>query len=435
MINTGLFHLYLGSIFCFLFIFFSISAVAQVQFVDPETLSSRSPDGSEAAPWRNLQKLIDNGKIEAGDHFVLKSGYYGNLLIRNKRFEAPVKIFVASGNIAKFSSLRVRNSENWHLKGFSVSVSYPTPIKTRQMVEIGSGTRNITIEGFNIFTVPDATSWSDDDWDKKAVSGIFVRGENVNVIDNQIRNVNFGITSMGDRSIVSGNLVDQFSGDGMRGLGDYSVFERNIIKNCHSVNKNHDDGFQSYSVTKDWKVGTTEVIGTVLRKKIFLANDNRDGPQKCKMQGIGMFDGMFIDWVIENNIVIVDHWHGITVMGAKNVRIVNNTVWDPNDIKPGPAWIRILDHKNGAKSQNNLVANNLANKFNSGKTGVLELKNQLIRNPYALFVDPDNFDFRLKPGSRAVDQGMDGLGVSDDYFGNPRPEGARTDVGAVEFQD
>ena len=43
---------------------------------------------------------------------------------------------------------------------------------------------------------------------------------------------------------------------------------------------------------------------------------------------------MFVDWVIENNVVIVDHWHGITLGGARNCRIVNNTVIDPKSFDP-----------------------------------------------------------------------------------------------------
>jgi parallel beta-helix repeat protein len=54
------------------------------------------------------------------------------------------------------------------------------------------------------------------------------------------------------------------------------------------------------------------------------------------MQDIGCFDGFFDGWVVENNVVITDHWHGISFYGMKNSRIVNNTVIDVNDQSPGP---------------------------------------------------------------------------------------------------
>ncbi len=46
------------------------------------------------------------------------------------------------------------------------------------------------------------------------------------------------------------------------------------------------------------------------------------------MQGIFGKDGMFEDFVIENNAVIVDHWHGISLYRTTNCRIINNTVVD-----------------------------------------------------------------------------------------------------------
>ena len=53
------------------------------------------------------------------------------------------------------------------------------------------------------------------------------------------------------------------------------------------------------------------------------------------MQGIGCFGGMYIDWAVENNVVIADHWHGITFARLRDSRIVNNTVLDPNQERPG----------------------------------------------------------------------------------------------------
>ena len=75
-------------------------------------------------------------------------------------------------------------------------------------------------------------------------------------------------------------------------------------------------------------------------------------PHRGALQGIGCFDGMFVDWIIENNVIIVDHYHGITLGGARGCRIVNNTVIDwtrwlracfpttrAADCRPGPARV------------------------------------------------------------------------------------------------
>ena len=72
-------------------------------------------------------------------------------------------------------------------------------------------------------------------------------------------------------------------------------------------------------------------------KNLFDANyEDPNQPFRGTLQGLGCFDGFYIDWVIENNLVVTDHWHGISLCGAVNCRIVNNTVVDANDVSPGP---------------------------------------------------------------------------------------------------
>ena len=151
--------------------------------------------------------------------------------------------------------------------------------------------------------------------------------------DNRLLNVNFGISVGASDSLITGNLVENFAGDGLRGLGNHCTFEYNTVKNCYKVNANHDDGFQSWS-TGPGGVGTGEVVGVVLRGNTIINYDDPNQPYRGTLQGIGCFDGTFVDWVIENNVIITDHWHGITLLGARNCRVINNTVMDQNNTRP-----------------------------------------------------------------------------------------------------
>jgi len=234
---------------------------------------------------------------------------------------------------------------------------------------------------------------------------------------------------------VDRNVVENFSGDGMRGLGDYTVFSHNTVMNCYDVNANHDDGFQSWSVGADGTVGTGTVTGVVLRGNTIINYTDPNQKLRGAMQGIGMFGGTYVNWVIENNVIIVDHWHGITLLGAKGCRVVNNTVIDLNSVKPGPPWIQIDAHPDGTAPSGCTVRNNLVTDLNSASTGVTEDHNITIKMTAlgTYFVDAAKNDLHLKAGCPAVDKGSATQAPKTDHDGVPRPQGTAVDVGAYEW--
>ncbi len=227
-------------------------------------------------------------------------------------------------------------------------------------------------------------------------------------------------------------MIDGFSADGLRGLGDGGWFEYNVVKNAlvgAPADGNHDDGFQSWSVGPGG-VGTGEVRDVVLRGNVFLNNENPDHPLHATLQGIGCFDGLFVDWVVENNVVVTDHWHGISLYGAIGGRVVNNTVLDLNGVSPGPPWI-MLNSSDGTPSQNVLVRNNLATDYSLAGTGIVADHNVEIADAAALFVAPP-FDLHLKAGSPAIDAGSATEAPPLDADRVPRPQGDGFDLGAFE---
>jgi parallel beta-helix repeat protein len=173
----------------------------------------------------------------------------------------------------------------------------------------------------------------------------------------------------------------------------------------------------------------------VLRGNTIINHENPSHPLRTTLQGIGCFDGWFEDWVIENNVVITDHWHGISLYGAINCRIVNNTVIDLYSGTPGPCWIAIQPHKDGTPSANCIVRNNLTNSLNiaTGQTNVTQDHNILVTNPALFFVDPATYDMRLLQTSAAVDSGSNTLMPSHDRDQIGRPYNSIVDVGAYEW--
>jgi len=177
--------------------------------------------------------------------------------------------------------------------------------------------------------------------------------------------------------------------------------------------------------------------GLVLRGNKFINYTDPNQPFKGSGQGIAIFDGVHYDYVIENNLVVVDHWHGIAVYGAVRCKIVNNTVVDINGTTPGPSWIQIK-HQGSSLSTDNIIKNNICNTLDLVDNTIGEVSNNktISYSQYDdYFKDPDNLDFSLKSGSPAIDAGTEVDAPQLDINQNQRPQGNGFDIGACEYKD
>ncbi|MEZ5867120.1 MAG: choice-of-anchor Q domain-containing protein [Defluviimonas denitrificans] len=144
-----------------------------------------------------------------------------------------------------------------------------------------------------------------------------------------------------------------------------------------------------------------------------------------------MFDG----FVIRNNVIASTHYHGITINGALNTEIVNNTVVDINGHKNNYPWIMLSPHKNGTPSKNVDIANNIAMQIRvkpNPSLGHTVLNNVIPGSIFNDFTAPGNQDYTLKSGSSAIDKGAAAYAPQDDLVGAARPKGKAPDAGAYE---
>lgn len=441
-------------------------AAANTFHIDPVS-GSDSGDGSAGSPWRSLQQVLDSGRVEsrnwpsypyqagmslvpinagapvkAGDTLLLRSGYYGDISIRNLYNAAIITIAAEPGHTPRLRSLLVQSAQNWSLRGLSISPSHAATYAQTTMARISNHNHfgpawDIELIDSDLFSVPDASGWSAQDWISLASSGVDVGSDRIGVRNNRLRNLRFGISVGGADAVIRGNLIDGFSADGLRGLGDRGLFEYNRVQNIKvgdPPDTNHDDGFQSWSVGPTG-VGSGEVTGVVLRGNVFISSTDLSDPLRTSMQGIGCFDGFFVDWTVENNIVVTDHWHGISFYGMRDSRILNNTVIDVNSVSPGPPWIMVHAHKDGRPSSNVVVRNNLSTDFSLAGNNLTTDHNLefLQANAATLFVAPP-YNLHLLPGTAAVDTGSATLAPPIDIEGVPRPQGPAFDLGAHEWR-
>ncbi len=438
-------------------------AHADVFYVDPAN-GSMTNDGSAAAPWSTLEEVIDAGKIEsrqpvdypyeagdalepknqgapvgAGDTLYLRSGYHGDIHINSYFNTAPVSVIAQPGHTPQLMRIRLTGAYHWFFSHLTISPVYAQSFERVTLMDIethgySGPCRHITAEACTLYSVPDASGWSQDDWNTLSCNGIGISGDSCTARNNVLLNINFGISVAGDSCLIKSNRIENFSGDGLRGTGNDLAFMHNTVMNCYDVNANHDDGFQSWSRGPQGNVGEGTVYRISLIGNTIINYTDPNQPFRGSLQGIGCFDGFFEDWTIANNVIITDHWHGISLYGAIDCRIVNNTVVDCNTGSPGPPWIRIGDHKTRGHSSGCVIRNNLSTSFSiDHEPAVTRDHNIEIDDPDLFFVDYADRDLHLLPGSPAVDSGSADGAPPHDIDGTARPQGSDVDVGAYEY--
>ncbi len=435
------------------------SVTGKAFYIDP-VKGSPDGDGTCQHPWRTLQEVIENNLIEyymhtennnaysplkvvhegapvkGGDRLILMNGYHGFINLNNFIFKDWLTIEAHDGHSPVLSRFKLEGAfEKIYLKNLSViKDNYKGDGNYWEVDELnrnsnaciylcssgfwGKGS-HVKLNGITVKTTDNASEWTASDWVQKSASGISLRSvEFIEVVNCHIENVKHGllIEYFSDNCSAVNNTILNYCADGSRIISNNVLFENNTIIGCLKVDDNHDDAIQSYSRGADNSPGTGVLSNVTVRGNLIIGIGDNTNPLAGSPQGIGCFDGFFENWVVENNIVIVNHYHGISFYGMLNSKIINNTVIDqiPDDnISP---WIMITEHKSGESSRNCVIANNIVSSSVSAKGINVEEHNNFIfrRNNYYLiynaFVNPDANDFHLLLNdftrSNIVDKGI-----------------------------
>ena len=419
---------------------------------------NNSGDGSISNPWKTLEYVINNNLIDSksyvtpydpnnpalvaknagapvkpGDTLMLYSGLHGNITLVNYINDQNITVMNVTGNNPVFKKLHIQGGKNWVFRGISISSEPYGTYLNDKLVFLESHNwqgpvSNIRIENCQIYST--TTAWTDsNNWVTKASDGIIIKGNSIDIVNNNLLNVHFGISMGGDNIIVSGNSIKNFSADGIRLVGSNNIIEKNIIKNCYAVDNNHDDGIQSFTT------GGLLVDNNIIRQNIILNYEDINQPLLGDLQGIGCFDGPFNNWIIENNLIVVNHWHGISLYSAVNCSIINNTVLDPTPLSGiGPSWIKIEDDTN-LPSSGCIVKNNVTNTISITSNTIVgnNITFQTLADYSSNFVDYSTYDFHLLQTSTLIDVADSTVAPTVDLDGNTRPSGSMPDIGAYEY--
>lgn len=355
-------------------------------YCDPQGGSPQG-DGSAAKPWRTLEEVVSarlicltdrsgacknpDAPVKPGDTLLLRSGWHGSLRIDAGYNATPITVAADAGQAPQLGGAAIYDGSNWILKELTVSPSLAPAPAAKQVKDLvvlgergGEACSNLVVEGCFIYSTLDTSSWSAKDWIEKPSSGIFLgRGGHGHVArNNYVLNTRFGINLCAFDCVAEGNVVDRFSGDGMRVTRDGQTARLNVIKNIfvsmEDGDANHDDGIQAFLFNK----GKGLVSNVSLLENIILACERDDLPFRAPMQGIGCFDGPLANFTVAGNVVCVNTWHGISLFDAQRCTISNNVVYSRWINREQP-WLML-----GAKqkvARGNTVCDNAAkNGFN-----------------------------------------------------------------------
>jgi len=338
-----------------------------------------------AAPG-SLQQLLDSGNLTGGDRLILAPGNYGKIVISELAFKSPVTITAAGGGTANLDQLVVESSSGIHFHKLSI-IPRTAPPRDEALVSIEEGL-GIHLSHLIVASTVDSQTWTVPQWRENARNGVSLSGQDVSLTDSYIFNVLHGVSTSANGARIERNTIENFGGDGIRGLGDNSNYIENTIDTCVDIDDNHDDGFQSWSLDAQGRPGKGVVRNVRIERNRILNGDHRF---TCYLQGIGLFDGLYEDWVIKDNTITVDHWHGITVMGARSVVVSDNFVTDSRPGKPGAPSITIMAHKDGRLAENSSIERNVTQPwlggsglpFNQVHPGVTLLDNRVLNSPHS----------------------------------------------------
>ena len=423
-----------------LFVLGLVGSVSATTFYCDPVSGSMSNDGSSGSPWSTLQAVFDNNKIEsrdrnldpknqgapvkAGDTIKLRAGNHGGLYATDYCNTAHIIVEADTGHEPVLTSLELRYSFNWTFRGLTVTNGQGP---TGYLVQFRYSCHDITVEDCYLYSEEDSSGWSSSQWNSVS-SGLWLEGADCLALNNDILNIDMGIYVTGSGAQLIGNTIQNIAKDGIRGSGGGITLEDNAILDCYNVNDNHDDGIQWYS-------GSGGTAPNVTIRTTYINDDTSGGTRNFigNFQGIGCFDDYLTYWTVENNIVICNHWHGISLYNADYCTIANNTAYNYKYIASESdmnTWINFFEGKQGGGGTGNTLVNNLMHSSTSG------YNQQVTRSNYTQYfvnTNPSSLDLHLKSGSPAIDAGTSSGAPSVDFDGVSRPQGSGYDVGAYEY--
>ncbi len=318
------------------------------------------------ADMAELKAAVADGEAD----IRLASNEWPSLVLDQMPTKSPVYIAPLDGEHV-FPPISVRRSNSLTFDGFKLV--RPEGSDARSILGLGADATDIkllNLRGYassELLDDPKAyADWTQAEWLARKVGGVDSRSPGLVVEDCTMYGTYMSFSMTGKASQSRRNRAIGVPGDGFRLICDYGLSEDDLVEDMFQINGNHADVLQSWSIGEDGRPGTGVRRGLTVRRltarQWTLGDDKAANPLRAHPQGIGLFDGMFEDLLIEDCDLDVGAYHGISVYGGINAVLLRNKVWDHFRMEANGKypWIRVGNHKNGTPSTGSVIVGNQA---------------------------------------------------------------------------
>jgi hypothetical protein len=421
-------------------------------------------NGSQAAPWNNLQALIQAepgysfpllttapygqvpvpgkpavvttgpkaGPIAPGDEILLMSGNYGDLWLNLFNSEISNSAFItmaaAPGQTPILTSLLVAGTNDWVFNGLKVQSLQSVARSGNALVEIKDGgaafpTSNIVLETMSISSQDNAEAWSKAQWVGSGRNGFFAQSSAggahtkcISLTGSHISNVRTGAGLLASQLLFSNNQIDHFGDDAIDyATSNLAITHNDLHDNLDIGDGNHEDAMQGVIGVVTPGVALNHFQNILIDSNLVVRQTDPELAFPTYLQGIDNFNSDWANVTITNNVVITSGCHSISFSSIHGSLIANNTVVEDGLVST-PGCIASVSV--GA-STNTIVRNNLTSQLDvdTRGSGVVADHNVAMLSAGALISWYVNgvVQFLGKPGTYANGNIIDAGGAKSEF--------------------